>query len=104
MLLREVFAAKAHVGPHGCKLEYFEKAAYSLAVNRDFTATVDGKSVRDRYERLQRAFNMKNNRNAMMSGVGGEVTEEQDLLSQMEETRVEQDTQRNERRDEVYSR
>lgn len=73
MLLREVLAAKAHVAPHGTKTERFEVVADSLNTNSDFSVSVDSKSVRDRYERLQRTFNKKDRMNAMMSGVGGEV-------------------------------
>lgn len=104
MLLREVFASKAHVAPHGSKLELFDKAADALTLNSDFTPSLDGKSVRDRYERLQRTFNKKDKKDAMLSGVGGEITEADELLSQMEEARVEQAAQRSERREEVNQR
>lgn len=104
MLLREVFAADAHVAPHGSKLELFYKAAHALTVNEDFHPSLDGKSVRDRYERLQRSFNKKDKKDALLSGVGGEVSEADEMLSQMEEARAEQAAQRIERRDEINRR
>lgn len=104
MLLREVLACNAHTAPHGCKAEYFERAANSLNGNRDFSVHVDGKSVRDRYERMQKLYNQKDRKDALLSGVGGEVTEADELLSVMREAREEHALQRNKRAAEVKER
>lgn len=49
--------------------------------------------MRDRYERLQSAFNKKDREDAAMSGYGGEVTEANELFNQIREAREEQATQ-----------
>jgi len=104
MLLREVLAARAHIAPRGYKQQSFQPAADMLNANREFRLQLDGKSVRDRYERMQRAFDAADKRDAMGSGVGGEVTEEQELLSQMREAREEIKTQRAKTQTEIKKR
>ena len=89
-MLREVAAAKAHIAPHGSKTEAFKTVADVLNSNVDFVPHMDSKSVRDRYERLQKAADKEDRHDAMRSGVGGEFTEQQELLSQMREAREEQ--------------
>lgn len=48
---------------------------------------VDGKSVQDRYERMQKAFDDGDKRDEKLSGVGGGLTEAEELLSMMREAR-----------------
>lgn len=98
ILLREILAAGAHVAPHGAKAEYFETVALAFNGNGDFGVQVEGKSVRDRYERLQKAFNKRDREDAAMSGIGGKVGEVDELLGQMREAREEQNAQRNAKR------
>lgn len=104
MLLREVLAADAHVAPHGTKQERFKGVADALEANVDFKVKIDAKSARDRYERLQKTFDQDDRRNAMMSGVGGEMTETQEMLSKMKEAREEVVMQRNLAQNEMRKR
>lgn len=71
---------KAHIAPHRSKFEAFKAVADALKTNVDFSPEVCGKSVRDRYERLQKTFYHDDSCDSMRSGVGGEVTEQRELL------------------------
>lgn len=101
VLLPEDFAMDAHISTHGDKAEVFEKAADSLNANSDFSVQIDGKSVRDRYERAQKSFNRRDKEEVAMSSVGGEVKEADELFSKMREAREEQAIQKNQHRQEV---
>lgn len=89
VLLQEILAAQAHDPPHGAKTKRFETVAITLNNNVEFSIKVYAKRVRDRYELLQRHFNRKNWKDAIMSGVGGELTNVDELLSVMQDLREE---------------
>lgn len=90
MLMREFGAFNAHIAPHGSKREAFKTVSDALNANVDFSPVVAGQSVRGRYERLHKTFDQYYSRKAMRSGVVGEVTEQQELLSMIREAREEQ--------------
>lgn len=90
MLLRKVAATKVHIAPHVSKIDAFKVVANAFNGKIEFVPHIDAKSICDRYERLQRAFVRDNNRDAMRSGVGGQITKQEELLSSMQETREEQ--------------
>ena len=56
MMLREVTSVKAHIAPHGSKIDAFKAVADALNENFDFSPVVEEKSIRDRYERFQKNF------------------------------------------------
>lgn len=87
LLLHEVLAAYAHIAPHGAKTERFEIVADALNENCDFSIDFDAKRVYDRYERLQRMLNKHDQKEAMMSGVGGKMTEADESLSAVRQAR-----------------
>lgn len=66
--------------------------------NDSFKVVVDAKVVRDRYEILQGQFNKKDKKHAMMSGIGDEVSEADELLSKKYESREEMTLQRDRNR------
>lgn len=87
ILLRDVYGNRAHIAHQGEKREAFQVAADVLCGIKYFGINVDGKSVRDRYERMQKAFNDSDKRNKKLSGVKGGPLEAEDLLSMMREAR-----------------
>ena len=88
IIIREVFSSRAHVAEYGKKQGLFTQAAGCASANSAFTKKVTWKSVRDRYELLQNAFDKRDAANQLTSGVGGEgLTEIEDLLSQMREAK-----------------
>lgn len=93
MRLGEILTADAHIAQHGAKSECFDTAEDSMSANIDFLVQVDGKSIGDRYERLERPSDMKGKGDAVMSVVGVEVLEVDELLIQCPEARREQATQ-----------
>ena len=75
MMLREVAYVNAHIAPHGSKIDAFKAVTNALNKNVDFSPVVEAKSIRDRYERLQKNFYSDDRRDALKSGVGGDFTE-----------------------------
>lgn len=73
MLLKEVLTSKAHKAPHCSKAEFFERATDPLNGNCGFTVHVNGKTVRDRYGRMQKFYIQKNRKGSVLYGMGGEV-------------------------------
>lgn len=72
--------------------------ASALHCNKDFSVEVDSKSVRKQYEQLQNAFNKKNWKNTMMSGVSCEVMKADELINAMCKAREEFSFQKNQDR------
>lgn len=68
----------------------FEAVADVLIANNGILPSVEAKSVCDRYEKLQKHFNAKDHHGTMTSGVGGEVSEAQEVLSLRREAWEEQ--------------
>lgn len=87
MLVREVAAAKAHLAPNGATKERYETAANKANATRRLTCPVTWKSVQDRYKRIQARFDERERVESLMSGVGGELGEIEELLSSMKEAR-----------------
>lgn len=104
LFMCEVLASIAHVAPYVCEVYYFYPTAEPLTSNNCFSRLVDGKSVSDRFERLHTIFHKKDIQDGMISGVGGKVTEVDELLFAKLETLEEEAIQRNERREEVRDR
>lgn len=71
MVLSKVAAIKAHVAPHGSKSDAFKEVPDALIGNIDFSPSVDTKSVRNRYERLQQNLDAEAHQDFMTSGVCG---------------------------------
>lgn len=86
-ILREVAAAKAHIAPQGQTKERFEIAAVKINQGGRVGEKVGWKTVQDRYKRLQCRFDEQDKKEALMSGVGGEVGEADELLAVMKEAR-----------------
>lgn len=74
-LLRKVIESSVHIVAHISKSDLFDAAADALNASTDFSMQVDGKMVHDCYERIQKALNNKDRSDAMVSKVGGSVTE-----------------------------
>ena len=87
VLVREVAAAKAHIAPNGATKERFETAAKKSNATKRLSCAVTWKSVQDRYKRIQSRFDERDKIDGLMSGVGGEVGEMEELLSAMREAR-----------------
>lgn len=98
VLLCKVLPVKAQIAPHGTENESFEIVAEILNGNDEFSVHIDGKSAHNRYECLQCSccalFNQSNRADTENYGLGGEVTAEVTLLSEMREGREEVVTQR----------
>lgn len=70
-------ALKAHITAHGTKQESFQAVADALIPNQDFSVRVDRKSIPDRYEQMQKSFDMEEVRDAFHAGEAVDITEEQ---------------------------
>ena len=104
LMLREVCSQKAYIAPQVCKSKRFENVADSLNCNTDFEVKVDFKNVQERYEWMQKPFDGDNKKHAQLSGVGGGVPEEVELLSSMREGRTEMALNINLGKDEIKER
>lgn len=80
-------AAKAHIGPYDERKQRSKSAADNANRNAALSTPVTAKSIQNRYMKIQDLFDRKDNKNRMMSGVGGEVTELEQLLGEMRESR-----------------
>ena len=87
VLVREVAAERAHIAPNGATKERFETASKKANATRRLTCPVTWKSVQDRYKRIQARFDEHDKIDGLMSGVGGDLGEMQELLSSMKEAR-----------------
>ena len=87
VLVREVAAAKAHVAPNGTTKERFETAAKKANTTKRLSCPVTCKSIQYRYKHIQGRFDDHDRVDALMSGVGGEVGEMEELLISMREAR-----------------
>ena len=76
----------------------------TLNCNTDFKVKVDFKSVQERYKWMQKPFDRGDKKHAQLSGVGGGITEEVELLSSMREGRTEMTLNINLGKDEVKKR
>lgn len=68
--------------------------ADTLTANIDFSPCVDAKSVRDRQERLEKTFDANDDLDAMTSGVAGEISGIQALLSHIQGAREEEQVEK----------
>ena len=93
ILVREVAAAKAHISVFGEKGGRYAKAAENANGNTALLSKVTGKSIQDRYIKLQAAFDKGDAKEFKMSGMGGEVGEIEELLAMMKEARDDLDKQ-----------
>lgn len=73
VIAQEVFAADAHVAPHGETLTRFEMAARKANENPQFHHEVSGKNLQDRFKKLIDDFARSDNRDRLMSGTGGKL-------------------------------
>ena len=87
IILREVAATKAHIAPYGRTLELFQTAAKKVNGNAKFTVEATAKGIFDRYTRLQKDFDKSERKTCLLSGVGGEIGEAEELLAMMKEAR-----------------
>lgn len=94
IIVREVAAARAHIAGFGETRRKFENVAANVNENPSMNQKVTWKSVQDRYKRLQADFDKSDKRNQMMSGVGGEVGELEELLMEMREARDDMDSKK----------
>ena len=69
-----------HVSAFGEARRRYQEAANNLNTTVSVAQNVTGKTVRDRYKRLQEKFDRNDNANQRMSGVGREVGEMEELL------------------------
>lgn len=90
-LLREILSTGAHVARYGCKKNKFLAVAEALNSRKSMPKSMTWKNAQDRYELLQRQFNSMDNKDRALSGVGGDVTECDEMLSMMREARQESD-------------
>lgn len=97
MFLYEVAATKAHT-LYESKIKAFKAVADALNGNSDSLTKVDAKSVRKRYDRLQKPFLIDEDCDALRSGVGRDFTEHEELLSEMREAREEKKRKSNDKR------
>lgn len=104
VLVREVAAAKAHVAPNGATKERFETAAKKSNATHRLSCVVTWKSIQDRYKRIQTRFDERDRVESLMSGVGGDVGEMEELLSSMKEARQDFRNNRNASRKEAEDR
>lgn len=88
MLPREGLAHKEHISVHGTKPEFCQAVADALKSYAYFTTRVNGKSVCDRYECMQKTFDVDYQRDAIHSVVSGDITEVQEPLLHIRERRV----------------
>lgn len=68
--------------------------ANGLNENNSFKVFADAESVRDQHEKSQRQFNEKVKKEALMSGIGDEVSEADEFLSAMYKPRRKMTLQR----------
>ena len=88
VLVREVATSKAHVAPYGQTRSLFEQAAEKCSANSVMSAILSWKQVQDRYTRLQATFDKEDTITHLRSGIGGgQLSEMNELLSQMKEAR-----------------
>lgn len=80
-MLREVLKRQTHIATYITRHECFQDVENVLNANKDFTVRVDGKSLRDRYKRMQKIFELAGKRDAMRSDLGEEIYEDHELLS-----------------------
>ena len=88
LLVREMYAAKAHVAGYGKVRSRFEEAAVLANDNPNLTQKASWKSVRDRYAKLQAAFDKCNTAIRSKTGVSEEFYELDEILSEMHEARA----------------
>ena len=98
LLLREVCAAKAHISPNGKTKERFEIVAVKATQTQKLSFELTWKSAQDRYKRLQARFDTQDRTEELMSGVGGEQGEMEELLSEMRYARQDLLSRKEERR------
>ena len=102
VIVREVAAAGAHIATYGNTRALFEKATDICNDNVVMVSVVSWKQVQDRYTRLQASFDREDGLTHNRSGIGGgELSELNELLSQMRETRVDLRAKRNNDKDKV---
>lgn len=104
MLLRKVSAAKEHAATYNTQQAAFSVVAEEFNSNCDFRVVVESKTVRDRYERLQRTFHSADRKDAIATGVGGDVREADELLSQIREARDDLKLEKDKVTDEIKRR
>lgn len=83
IIVREVSASKAHIAPFGEVLSRCAEAAHRANANPNLSAPVSSKRLQDRYKKLMDAFAKKDRQERMMSGIGGEVGELNELLGEL---------------------
>lgn len=74
MLLQKLSFQKSHVTPQGNNQKSFMVAEEFLNVNKYFGLQLDGKSVQDRYERLQKSFDTNENKYVNLSIIGKDIS------------------------------
>jgi len=87
ILMREVAAARAHVAGFGEKRARFTIAAGKCNENPNLREKVSWKSVQDRYKRLESTYSKADNWRKKATGLGGESSEIEELLSIMREAK-----------------
>ena len=87
LIAREVAARKGHIADFGRKGATFDEVRKGLVSTGIIKQDVEAKSIQDRYNRMQREFDKKDRKHSKMSGLDGEATEVDELLSSMKEAR-----------------
>lgn len=77
-----MFANKAHISPVEQRLTLSSNCE-RIESNPEYHVQVDGKSIWDGHECMQRSYSKTEIKNAPLSGVGEQITEIDDLLSVM---------------------
>lgn len=99
LLIREVAACKAHIARNGETKDMFELAAVKANATKRLHCSISWKSLQDRYKRIQARFDRDDRTEQRMSGIGGEVSEMDEILAIMKEERDDLNVQRNEKKD-----
>jgi hypothetical protein len=84
-----------HIASFGEKGERFLQASVKANSNALFSWKITAKSLQDRYLKLQSEFDKGDNANRLLSGVGGESGELEELLSEMRKTRQDLEKSKN---------
>lgn len=87
VIAEEVFAADAHVAPHGDSLLRFELPFRKANEKPHFNHEVSAKNLEDRYKKLIDDFAKKDSRDRLISGTGGEIVESDQLLGDILEAK-----------------
>lgn len=92
IIAQEVAAAKVHIPPHGATLAWFEKAAEKANENPSFKHKVTGKNVQGRFRKLLDDLSKRDAKHKVLSGVGGEIEELDEMLGDLLEAKKDAQT------------